>query len=115
MEAITQVTHECETCAAIKERWLGFQYDEVWQIDCIGPLPQTGLGKHYIFTIVEATTGWLETYAVNHATARNTIGLEGQILWQHGTPERIESDIAFILTHAFLILFSPPVLLRRGE
>ena len=44
MEAITQVTHECETCAAIKRatrvkspwnrgRWLGFQYGEAWQID----------------------------------------------------------------------------------
>ena len=43
--------------------------------------------------MVEATIGWLETYPVNHATARNTIlGLERQILWQHGTPEKIESD-----------------------
>ncbi|GAB0209434.1 ubiquitin-associated protein 2 [Grus japonensis] len=43
--------------------------------------------------MVEATTGWLETYPVPHATARNTIlGLEKQVLWQHGTPERIESD-----------------------
>ena len=50
MEAIAQVTHECETCAAIKRatrvkspwnrgRWLGFQYGEAWQIDYIGPLP----------------------------------------------------------------------------
>jgi len=43
--------------------------------------------------MVEATTGWLETYPVPHATAQNTIlGLEKQVLWQHGTPERIESD-----------------------
>ncbi|KAK4815836.1 hypothetical protein QYF61_008439 [Mycteria americana] len=43
--------------------------------------------------MVEATTGWLESYPVPHATARNTIlGLEKQVLWQHGTPERIESD-----------------------
>ncbi|RMC13315.1 hypothetical protein DUI87_10850 [Hirundo rustica rustica] len=43
--------------------------------------------------MVEATTGWLETYPVPHATAQNTIlGLEKQILWRHGTPERIESD-----------------------
>ena len=104
MEAITQVTHECETCAAIKRatrvkspwnrgRWLGFQYGEAWQIDYIGPLPRTRQGKRYVLTMVEATTGWLETYPVNHATARNTIlGLERQILWRHGTPERIESD-----------------------
>ncbi|RMC10271.1 hypothetical protein DUI87_13073 [Hirundo rustica rustica] len=43
--------------------------------------------------MLEATTGWLETYPVPHATARNTIlGLEKQILWRHGTPERTESD-----------------------
>ncbi|GAB0209414.1 insertion element IS476 uncharacterized 39.2 kDa protein-like [Grus japonensis] len=43
--------------------------------------------------MVEATTGWLETYPVPHATAWNTIlGLEKQVLWRHGTPERIESD-----------------------
>ncbi|GAB0210275.1 hypothetical protein GRJ2_003493300 [Grus japonensis] len=36
---------------------------------------------------------WQETYPVPHATARNTIlGLEKQVLWRHGTPERIESD-----------------------
>ncbi|KAK4810450.1 hypothetical protein QYF61_004230 [Mycteria americana] len=43
--------------------------------------------------MVEATTGCLETYHVPHATARNTIlGLEKQVLWRHGTPERIELD-----------------------
>ncbi|RMC18818.1 hypothetical protein DUI87_04714 [Hirundo rustica rustica] len=56
-------------------------------------LPQTRQGKRYVLTMVEATTGWLETYPVPHATARNTIlGLEKQVLWRHGTPERIESD-----------------------
>ncbi|KAK4822913.1 hypothetical protein QYF61_023276, partial [Mycteria americana] len=95
MEAITQVTHECETCAAIKQatQGLGFQYGEAWQIDYIGPLPPTCQGKHYTLTMVEATTGWLETYPVNHATAQNNIlGLEKQIVWQRGIPERIESD-----------------------
>jgi len=46
-----------------------------------------------VLTIVEATTGWLETYLVPHATAWNTIlGLEKQVLWRHSTPERTESD-----------------------
>ncbi|RMC19705.1 hypothetical protein DUI87_03269 [Hirundo rustica rustica] len=65
---------------------------EAWQVDYI-TLPQTRQGKRYVLTMVEATTGWLETYPVPHATARNTIlSLEKQILWRHGTPERIESD-----------------------
>jgi len=43
--------------------------------------------------MVEATTRCLETYPVPHATAWNTIlGLEKEVLWRHGTPERIESN-----------------------
>ncbi|KAM9591112.1 uncharacterized protein ACIBXB_006051 isoform 1-T2 [Morphnus guianensis] len=103
MDTITQVIHECEKCAAIKQakrlkplwyggRWLKYKYGEAWQIDYI-TLPQTHQGKRYVLTMVEATTGWLETYSVPHATARNTIlGLEKQVSWRHGTPERIESD-----------------------
>ncbi|RMB97664.1 hypothetical protein DUI87_25815 [Hirundo rustica rustica] len=103
LDSISQVIHDCETCAAIKQakrvkplwygrRWSKYKYGEAWQIDYI-TLPQTRQGKRCVLTMVEATTGWLETYPVPHATARNTIlGLEKQILWRHGTPERIESD-----------------------
>ncbi|RMC21238.1 hypothetical protein DUI87_02097 [Hirundo rustica rustica] len=86
---VSQVIHNCETCAAIKQakrvkplwyggRWLKYRYEEAWQIDYI-TLPQTRQGKRYVLTMVEATTGWLETYPVPHATARNTIlGLKKQ-------------------------------------
>ncbi|RMC19597.1 hypothetical protein DUI87_03156 [Hirundo rustica rustica] len=102
-DSISQVICDCETCAAIKQakrvkplwyggRWSKYKYGEAWQIDYI-TLPQTYQGKRYVLTMVEATTGWLETYPVPHATACNTIlGLEKQVLWRHGTPERIESD-----------------------
>ncbi|RMC10963.1 hypothetical protein DUI87_12154 [Hirundo rustica rustica] len=98
-----QVIHDCEMCAAIKQvkqakllwygrQWSKYKYGEAWQIDYI-TLPQTRQGKRCVLTMVEATTGWLETHPVPHATAWNTIvGLEKQILWRHGTPERIESD-----------------------
>ncbi|RMC05606.1 hypothetical protein DUI87_17691 [Hirundo rustica rustica] len=73
-----QVIHDCEMYAAIKQ---AKQVKPLWY------------GKRYVLTLVEATTGWLETYPVPHAIAWNTIlGLEKQILWRHGTPERIESD-----------------------
>ncbi|RMB97070.1 hypothetical protein DUI87_26353 [Hirundo rustica rustica] len=65
---------------------------EIWQIDYITP-PQTRQGKRCVLTMVEATTGWLETYPEPHATAQNTIlGLEKQVLWRHGTHERIVLD-----------------------
>ncbi|TRZ08624.1 hypothetical protein HGM15179_018485 [Zosterops borbonicus] len=103
MDSIAQVIHDCETCAAIKQAkrmkplwyggwWSKYKYGEAWQIDYI-TLPQTCQSKRHVLIMVEATTGWLETYPVSHATARNTIlGLEKQVLWRHGTPERIESD-----------------------
>ena len=73
-------------------RWQKYKYGEAWQGDYI-TLPQSRDGKCYVLTMVEATTGWLETYAVPQATTRNIIlGLEKQVLWRHGTPERIESD-----------------------
>lgn len=37
------------------------------QIDYI-TLPQTCQGKHYVITMVEATTKWLETYPLPHTT-----------------------------------------------
>ncbi|RMC03471.1 hypothetical protein DUI87_20670 [Hirundo rustica rustica] len=103
IDSISQVIHDCEMCAAIKQakrvkplwyggRWSKYKYREAWQIDYI-TLPQTRQGKRYVLTIVEATTGWLETYPVPHATARNTIlSLEKQVFWRLGTPEKIESD-----------------------
>ncbi|RMC11059.1 hypothetical protein DUI87_12251 [Hirundo rustica rustica] len=79
MDSISQVIHDCETCAAIKQakrvkplwyggRWSKNKYGEAWQIDYI-TLPQTRQGKRCVLTMVEATTGWLETYPVPHATA----------------------------------------------
>ncbi|KAK4817080.1 hypothetical protein QYF61_027911 [Mycteria americana] len=62
-------------------RWLTYKYGEAWQIDYI-TLPQTRQGRRSVLTMLEATTGWLETYPVPHATARNSIlGLEKQVLW----------------------------------
>ncbi|KAJ7401632.1 hypothetical protein BTVI_93882 [Pitangus sulphuratus] len=73
-------------------RWSKCRHGEVWQVDYI-TLPLTRQGKRCVLTMVEATTGWLETHPFPHVTARNTIlGLERQVLWRHGTPERIESD-----------------------
>ncbi|RMC20685.1 hypothetical protein DUI87_01537 [Hirundo rustica rustica] len=96
MDSISQVIHDCEMCAAIKQakrvkplwygrQWSKYKYGEAWQIVYI-TLPQTHQDKH-------TTTGSLETYPVPHATARDTIlGLEKEVLWRYGTPERIESD-----------------------
>ncbi|KAK4815593.1 hypothetical protein QYF61_004808 [Mycteria americana] len=62
----------------------------VWRIDYI-TLPQTCQGKCHVLTMVEATTGWLETMAPCHCL-EHYLGLEKQVLWRHGTPERTESD-----------------------
>ncbi|KAF4804308.1 uncharacterized protein TURU_009159 [Turdus rufiventris] len=103
MDSISQVIRDCDTCASIMQTkqvkplwcegwWSKHKYGEAWQIDYI-TLPQTHQSKRYVLTMAEATTGWLETYPVSHSIVRNTIlGLEKQVLWKHGTPERTESD-----------------------
>ncbi|KAK4815806.1 hypothetical protein QYF61_007246 [Mycteria americana] len=103
MDTIAQVIHECKTRAPVKQAkqlkplWYGgqrlkYKYGEAWQINH-GTFPQTRQGKCYVLTVVEPTTRWLETYPVPCATAWNTIlGLEKQVLWRHGPPERTESD-----------------------
>ncbi|KAK4833076.1 hypothetical protein QYF61_027738, partial [Mycteria americana] len=64
----------------LQGRWLKYKYGEAWQIDYI-TLPEPHQGKCYVLTMVEATTGWLQTYPVPHATTQNTIlGLEKQVL-----------------------------------
>ena len=102
MGTIAQVIHDCETCAIIKQakrmrpfwgegQWQKYKYGEAWQVDYI-TLSRSRNDKHYVLTMVEATTGWLEAYAVPRATTQNTIlGLKKQVLWQHITPERSES------------------------
>ena len=89
-DAIADVIHDCETCAIIEQAkrmkplweegwWQKYKYGEARQVDYI-TLPQSRNGKRYVLTMVEETTGWLETYAVPHATARNTIlGLKKQV------------------------------------
>ncbi|RMB92488.1 hypothetical protein DUI87_31131 [Hirundo rustica rustica] len=58
MDSISQVIHDCETCAAIEQakrvkplwyggRWSKYKYREAWQIDYI-TLPQTHQGKRYV-------------------------------------------------------------------
>jgi len=103
MDTIAQVIHERETCAPVKQakwvkllwygsQWLKYKYGEAWQTEYI-TVPQTCQGKHHVLTMVEASTGWLETCPVPHTTTWNTIlGLEKQVLWRHGTPERIGLD-----------------------
>ncbi|RMC01116.1 hypothetical protein DUI87_22382 [Hirundo rustica rustica] len=107
MDSISQVIHDCEMCAAFKQakrvkplwyggRWSKYKYGEAWQIDYI-TLPQTRQGKRYVLTMVEATTGWLETYPVPHATARNTIlGLENKFFGGMVPPRELSQTMELI-------------------
>ncbi|XP_014116415.1 PREDICTED: uncharacterized protein LOC102105886 [Pseudopodoces humilis] len=63
MDSISQVIHDCETCATIKQakrlkplwyggRWSKYRYGEAWQIDYI-TLPQTRQGKRYVLTMIQ--------------------------------------------------------------
>lgn len=61
----------------VKLLWYGgqqskYKYGEAWQIDYI-VLLQSRQGKCFMLTVLEGTTGCLETYPMPHSTAQNTI------------------------------------------
>jgi len=99
MDTIAQVIHKCETHVAVKQgkrvnllwyagQWLKCKYGEAWQIDYI-TLPKTHQGKSHVLTMVEAATGWLETYTAPYATAQNTIpGLENDGTYEDMAPQK---------------------------
>lgn len=64
-------------------------------------LLQSCQGKYYMLTVLEGTTGWLETYPVPHCTAQNTIwALKKQVRWQHGTVE-LDNSLVNIWARAY--------------
>lgn len=96
MDAIAWVIHDwivCHNQALLwyAGQWSRYSYGDAWQTDYV-TLPQTHQDEHHMLLMVGATTGWLKTYPVTHGTGQNTVlGIENQILWQHGTPEKNES------------------------
>lgn len=75
--------------------WSKYKYGEAWQINYI-TLLQTHQGKCYMLTVVEGTTGWVDLPHATQHCPEHHLALEKQILCQHGTPERIESDNSLI-------------------
>lgn len=99
-DTLSHVICNCEIWAAIKQArplWYGglqlkCKYGEALQIDYT-TLLKTHQGKCYMLTMVETIPGRPDTHPAPGTTAQNTIlGLEKQVLQQHGTPEGTESD-----------------------
>lgn len=94
---VAGVIRECETYAIIKKAehvkplwygrwWLRYHYGEP------GRSITSYYHKHQVFTMREVTSRCLETSPVTHTITWNTIlGLENEVLCQHGTSERTES------------------------
>ncbi|KAK4824397.1 hypothetical protein QYF61_014057 [Mycteria americana] len=84
MDTIAQVIHEWETrCNQASQAVKASLIDYL-------TLPQTRQGKRYVLTMLEATTGWLETYPMPHATSWITIlGLEKQVLCVDASARRL--------------------------
>lgn len=79
MDAIAQIIHECETCTALKQakRIMPLWYGGQWQkYKYWGSLAGWITSHSHKLTMAnaiclqwwKATTGWLETYPVPHAT-----------------------------------------------
>ena len=66
---------------------------EQWQIDVIGPLPQTPDGFVHIIAAVDEFSGWVELSAIKSVDARATSHfILREIVSRHGVPRRILTD-----------------------
>lgn len=81
MPDIIQACHDCEACAIMQSAPLlvmtarltrGHNTLHRWQIDYVGPLPQTE-GARYILTCVNTANGLLQAYPVFKANQSSTI------------------------------------------
>lgn len=94
MDAVAQVTHECETCTAIKQAkwikplWYGGQ--------CLKPgrwiIPHSHKRRGIICLQWQKESLDAMSCAPCHQKYCTILGLEKQILWQHDIPERTESE-----------------------
>lgn len=71
--------------------WSKYRYGEPWQIN-YNTLPQTSQGKSYVLTMVEATTGWLETTLCLTLLPRTQTWAWKSKSWRDMAPLRIKLD-----------------------
>jgi hypothetical protein len=67
--------------------------NQLWGIDCVGPLPETSRKNKYIIVATEHFTKWPEAKAVPDIKATTIADfLYNEIVTRYGTPEKILSD-----------------------
>ncbi|XP_034642581.1 uncharacterized protein LOC117885375 [Trachemys scripta elegans] len=96
----------CPQCTRLSPRRLktekvylkrGQRPEEVWQVDYIGPLPESQRHK-YLLTAVDTYSGLLFVYPCASATQEQTIkGLE-ELIRYYGSPLEVQSDQGTHLT-----------------
>lgn len=101
LSELRQVVEHCPTCQLDKNRALplvitgelhgGQAPAQIWQIDYIGPLPQSR-GCQYICTCVDTYSGVLVACAYRRAVQKNTIKTLEIIALYYGMPMQIQSD-----------------------
>ena len=102
MVATAQLIHKCEWSATGKQDkrmrplwhkgWRQeFNCGDAWHTDYVTQ-PWTHSDKHYVLSVMEATTCCPETYPVPNGTTHSTVlGLEKLVFCWHGSPGRTES------------------------
>ncbi|XP_019062192.1 uncharacterized protein LOC104858050 isoform X2 [Fukomys damarensis] len=101
LSELKQVVEQCPTCQLDRKRALpriitgelhrGQAPAQIWQIDYIGPLPQSR-GCQYICTCVDTYSGVLVACAYRRAVQKNTIKTLEIIALYYGMPMQIQSD-----------------------
>ncbi|XP_047478502.1 uncharacterized protein LOC125031660 [Penaeus chinensis] len=61
-------------------------------IDCVGPLPKTKKGNHYLFTIMDTATRYPEVYPLNNISANSIVKCLLHFFTSFGIPKEIQCD-----------------------
>ncbi|KAI5182010.1 hypothetical protein NEOKW01_2150, partial [Nematocida sp. AWRm80] len=97
---IDKYTQSCEICQQsgkarinTENRIIESKFpNQIWEIDIIGRLPETGKHNKFILVIIDHYTKWAETFAINAKTSKMVTSKLTTAINKHGTPFRIISD-----------------------
>jgi hypothetical protein len=63
-----------------------------WHLDFIGPFPVSQLGYRYVLVMVDAFSGWVETFPVPTTSAKWILSAFNQLIGMWGLPRRVRYD-----------------------
>ncbi|KAF9761266.1 Retrovirus-related Pol polyprotein from transposon [Nosema granulosis] len=98
---IESIVSSCKTCQRasplVKQKdcspLVALEKNDLWEVDMIGPLPESEYGYKYILTMIDHCTKWAEVVPLREKSMGSVSKeIEAQIIRKHGVPREILTD-----------------------